>query len=112
MPWMMLPVAVSSVTAHDAMSPVPTKTGSLAGVVWKVQVGPVVVWVPSLTVAYHSNVWPGAEARPGRRVVAARGDARVLGDLGEVAARERTAEVGDGQRIGVGVGDADVQRRR
>ena len=26
--------------------------------VWKVQVGPVVVLVPSLTVAYHSNVWP------------------------------------------------------
>ena len=54
MPAMMLPVAVSSVTAHEAMSPTPTKTGSALAVVWNVQVGPVVVWVPSLTVAYHS----------------------------------------------------------
>ena len=52
------PVSVSSVTEHEAMSPAPTNTGSALGVVWKVQVGPVVVSVPSLTVTYHSNFWP------------------------------------------------------
>ena len=36
------------------MSPAPTKTGSTLATVWNVQVGPVVVCVPSLTVAYHS----------------------------------------------------------
>ena len=35
----------------------------------------------------------------------------MLGDLGEVAARERAAEEGDGQRVGVGIGDADAQGR-
>ena len=40
------------------MSPTPTNTGSTLARVWKVQVGPVVVRVPSLTVAYHSKVWP------------------------------------------------------
>ena len=58
MPWMTAAVSVSFVFVHAAMSPVPTKTGSLLGMVWKVQVGPVVVLVPSLTVAYHSNVCP------------------------------------------------------
>ena len=54
----------------------------------------------------------GAEARPGRGVVRARGDAGVLGDLREVAARQRTPEEGDRQRVGVRIGDADVERRR
>src|SRR5215208_3193590 len=57
---MMLPVAVSSVTEHEAMSPAPTNTGSALGVVWKFQVGPVVITVPSLTVMYHSNSWPAS----------------------------------------------------
>src|SRR5215212_9626269 len=55
---MMLPVAVSSVTEQEAMSPEPTNTGSVLGVVWKVHVGPVVVISPSLTVTYHSNSSP------------------------------------------------------
>src|SRR4029079_8987983 len=42
------------------MPPAPTNTGSLPAAVLKVQVGPVVVAIPSLTVAYHSNVWPVA----------------------------------------------------
>ena len=57
---MRFPVAVSSVTSHEAMSPVPTNTGSLPGLVLNVQVGPVVVRLPSLTVTYHSNFWPSA----------------------------------------------------
>src|SRR5215211_5639077 len=57
---MILPVAVSSVTAQEAMSPAPTNTGSVLGVVWKIQVGPVVVTTPSLMVTYHSNSWPAS----------------------------------------------------
>ena len=49
------------------MSPTPTKTGSVLATVWNVQVGPVVVLVPSLTVTYHSNVWPAP--RPGQAAV-------------------------------------------
>ena len=64
---MMLPVSVSVVTLHEAMSPTPTKTGSALATVWKVQVGPVVVRVPSLTVAYHWNVWPAP--RPAQAAV-------------------------------------------
>ena len=45
-------------TSHEAMSPAPTNTGSAPAAVLKVQVGPVVVAVPSLTVTYHSNFWP------------------------------------------------------
>ncbi len=67
MPWMTAAVSVSFVFVHAAMSPTPTKTGSAPSAVWKVQVGPVVVWVPSLTVAYHSNSWPAP--RPGQDFV-------------------------------------------
>ena len=54
----------------------------------------------------------GAQAGPGLRVVGAGGDSCVLGDLGEVAARERATEEGHGERVGVGIGHADAQRRR
>ncbi len=54
----------------------------------------------------------GAEVGPRHGVVAAGGDAGVLCDLGVVAARERTAVVGDRQRVAVGVGDVDIEGRR
>ena len=104
-------VASSWGRPQSAMSPAPTNTGSAPGLVLKVQVGPVVVRLPSLTVTYHSNFWPSARLDqmacrwcPRRR--------RVLGDLGEDAARERAAEVGHRQRVVVGIGDADVEGRR
>ena len=53
-------VASSWVRPQSAMSPAPTNTGSAPGLVLKVQVGPVVVRLPSLTVTYHSNFWPAA----------------------------------------------------
>ena len=53
----------------------------------------------------------GTEARPGDGVVAARGDSGVLSNLRVVATRERTTEVRDRQRVRVGIGDADVERR-
>ena len=51
----MAAVASSWVRPQSAMSPAPTNTGSLPEAVLKVQVGPVVVRLPSLTVTYHSN---------------------------------------------------------
>jgi hypothetical protein len=40
------------------MSPTPTRTVPVSAAVWNVDVGPVADWLPSLAVAYHSNVWP------------------------------------------------------
>ena len=53
MPAMMAAVSSSPVLVQDAMSPTPMRTVPVSAVVLKVQVGPVVLSVPSLTVAYH-----------------------------------------------------------
>ena len=96
------------------MSPAPTKTGSVLAVVWNVQVGPVTaVWVASLTVAYHWNVWPPPRLAQALVVESVFDVTFVFWrDLGVVPARERPAEEGDGQRIAVGVADVHAQGRR
>ena len=106
------PVAVSVVTEHDAISPAPTNTGSLPGAVLKVQVGPVVVSVPSLTVAYHSNVWPAPRLDQVVVVVAPEATAVFWAIWAKTPLAERATEEGHGQRVTVRVGHADAQGRR
>src|SRR5215212_3389395 len=55
---MIAAVAVSFVFAQSEISPTPPNTGSAPGLVRNVQVGPVAVTVPSLTVTYHSYSCP------------------------------------------------------
>ena len=51
-----------------------------------------------------------AEARPNRAVATARRDTGMLRDLDVVAARERSTEVRDRQRVGVGIADSNIKR--
>ena len=67
--------------------------------------------VPSLTVAYHSNFWPAPRFAHEVVVLVPEATARVLADLGEVAAGERAPEEGHRHRVGVGIGHADAERR-
>src|SRR6185503_15863638 len=73
---MIAAVVVSCGRPQSAMSPAPTNTGSAPAAVRKVQVGPVVVAFPSLTVTYHSYCWP--ESRLGHVVVVLLPDATLV----------------------------------